>query len=484
MIIESSEKNTYYFNPNERYLSIIHPLLKEFTKHNFDIKALQSKGYSEDDILYYQSKYEFLKSNKLISPSQTKNFNYKLTTDDVKFSLQNCTDIMLEVTTFCNISCAYCIYGNLYTNEKPKHQNLSLNKAIRLIDYMLDLKTKNSSSIDEKIMIHFYGGEPLLNMNFITEIVKYIKHIKSNFSFEYGITTNTILLHKYIDFFVENNINILISLDGDTENNSYRTFSNGKYTFEQVLKNSLLIKDKYPEYFEKYVSFNAVLHNRNTLEEIHQFFKKTFDKIPLVADLNSSEINPDKKEEFLSTYQSVDQSYRNIKNELIKNELYTFNSEFNMALDFMEKYSPSIYNNTIELTSNRKNVKIYPTGTCMPFSRSIFLNANGNIMPCVQISPQFSLGNISENTININFKEIANLYNSFFEKINNQCKSCYNSEYCNKCIFQIPNINLNPVCPDFQNKKEFQRIVSYITSSIEEKPQNQIKIINQIQNEN
>ena len=484
MIIETSKKNTYYFNPNERYFSVIHPVLKEFIKHNFNKGTLKLQGYSEDEILYYQSKYEFLKLNNLVTPSQPKNFNYKLTADDVKFSLQNCTDIMFEVTTSCNISCDYCIYGDLYCNEKPKHQNLPLNKAIHLLDYILDLKTRNSPSYNEKIMIHFYGGEPLLNMNFIIEMVKYIKHLKSNFSFEFGITTNAVLLHKYIDFFVENNFEMLISLDGNSENNSYRKFSNGKFTYEYVLQNSLLIKDQYPEYFKNYVRFNSVLHNRNSLEKIHKFFKETFDKIPLVANLSSDWVNPDKKEEFISTYQSLGQSYRNIKNELTKEEYINYNAEFNMALDFIEKYSPSIYSNTLELTSNRQNVKTYPTGTCMPFSRTIFLTTNGNIMPCVQISPKFSLGNISENAININFEEIANLYNSYFEKINNQCKSCYKNEYCDKCIFNIANIDTNPTCSDFQNKEEFKQTVSCITSYLEKDHQNQIKIINQIQNEN
>lgn len=41
-------------------------------------------------------------------------------------------------------------------------------------------------------------------------------------NFQYNMTTNGVLLHKHIDYLVENGFRLLISLDGDKINHSYR----------------------------------------------------------------------------------------------------------------------------------------------------------------------------------------------------------------------------------------------------------------------
>ena len=48
----------------------------------------------------------------------------------------------------------------------------------------------------------------------------------------FNMTTNATLIHKYIDFIVENNIELLISFDGNEKAHSYRTYaSNNKNSF-------------------------------------------------------------------------------------------------------------------------------------------------------------------------------------------------------------------------------------------------------------
>ncbi len=79
------------------------------------------------------------------------------------------------------------------------------------------------------------------------------------------MTTNATLIHKHIDFLVDNKFNIMISLDGNEGNDSYRIIKkNNKNSFSKVIKNIDFIKDKYPDYFKNNISFNAVLHNQNS----------------------------------------------------------------------------------------------------------------------------------------------------------------------------------------------------------------------------
>ena len=83
-----------------------------------------------------------------------------------------------------------------------------------------------------------------------------------------------LLLNKYMDFIVENEFRLLISLDGDKNNNIYRLnkFAKGS-SFDKVYSNIKLLQKNHPEYFNKNVQFNAVLHNKYSIGEIHNFFK-------------------------------------------------------------------------------------------------------------------------------------------------------------------------------------------------------------------
>lgn len=72
----------------------------------------------------------------------------------------------------------------------------------------------------------FYGGEPLLNMSFIEQIIEVVSQLNIGKEMEvsYLMTTNATLIHKYLPFLVENKFRLMISLDGNEENHSYRFF--------------------------------------------------------------------------------------------------------------------------------------------------------------------------------------------------------------------------------------------------------------------
>ena len=105
-------------------------------------------------------------------------------------------------------------------------------------------------------------------MKFIKNIITYIENAKIwGKEFVFSMTTNAMLLNKHIDYIVEKNFKLLISLDGAEKNHSYRIKHNGENSFKEVFRNVLELKKRYPDYFEQKVNFNAVLHNRNSVSE-------------------------------------------------------------------------------------------------------------------------------------------------------------------------------------------------------------------------
>lgn len=90
--------------------------------------------------------------------------NKYITSDYVVSALANLPQLVFEVTDACNLRCKYCAYGEFYEDyDCRENKMLSTEKAIRLIDYLVEYWNSNlNTSADKNIMISFYGGEPLL----------------------------------------------------------------------------------------------------------------------------------------------------------------------------------------------------------------------------------------------------------------------------------------------------------------------------------
>jgi uncharacterized protein len=99
---------------------------------------------------------------------------------------------------------------------------MTFETAKAIIDYKVNawLSNHNNSAKITKL-IGFYGGEPLLNIILIKQIVSYTKSLEHthDLKFKFNITTNGVLLDKYMNYLIENNFLISLSLDGNNFHN-------------------------------------------------------------------------------------------------------------------------------------------------------------------------------------------------------------------------------------------------------------------------
>jgi uncharacterized protein len=199
-----------------------------------------------------------------------------INSNNIISALANLPQLVFEVTDACNLKCKYCGYGEFYDDyDSREDKMLSTQKAIKLIDYLVEFwNSDKNKSLKNNLYISFYGGEPLLNMSFIRTVVDYIENKTHcpNRTFRFSMTTNALLLHKYMDYLKEHDFNLPVSLDGNKENTGYRVDKAGNCAFERIVGNVDALKKKYPDYFREKVNFNAVLHNKNSVEEIYRFF--------------------------------------------------------------------------------------------------------------------------------------------------------------------------------------------------------------------
>jgi uncharacterized protein len=440
---------------------------------------------SKKELEYYYRKYEFLKNHGYFAQKAEGYPVNPFNPEMIEQSLANCRQITFEVTERCNINCRYCGYGHIYSDfDSRTGKDLDIETAKNLLLFLF--KYWNSSynvSHGTPIYFSFYGGEPLLNIRFIEEIINFVQsrellHNKTQFS----MTTNALLLEKHMDFLVENNFNLLISLDGNRTHNSYRVYKNGKPAYQNIIDNVEAFRRKYPDYFREKVHFNAVLHDKNNVPEILDFFKKKYDKLPRVGQLRNIGIKEASQNDFWKMYKTINQDSNRQEQESrnLKKDMFLKHPDIQNLSIFLLKYSGFVYENYRHLLSTKGTKRISPTGTCAPFSKRIFVTAGGKLLPCETIAHQFSLGKATRDGVDINFSQISQTYNNLFREISRQCKRCYDQEACPFCVFNLRYLDGKPVCDMMKDYETFSREISLFISEFESEPELYTKIMEDV----
>ncbi|MDD3746881.1 MAG: FibroRumin system radical SAM peptide maturase [Anaerostipes sp.] len=145
----------------------------------------------------------------------------------------------------CNLACKYCFLGN---NDSEKRSNFTLESmsketADKVIDFFIrQIKLSDLDDEDNKPVIIFYGGEPLVNYEVLVYIAEKInalrrteKCIKNT---ELSMVTNGLLLtDERIIRLKELGVSIGISIDGfNEEANKMRVDLAGNPVYSRILK--------------------------------------------------------------------------------------------------------------------------------------------------------------------------------------------------------------------------------------------------------
>ncbi|OPJ64168.1 radical SAM/SPASM domain-containing protein [Clostridium oryzae] len=299
-------------------------------------------------------------------------------------------------TDFCNLHCRYC-----YEGEKTCFGNMN--------DYFQDLTLKSikksiSQSDDNKHIIRFHGGEPLLNFKLIKRFVDDIEEFKGNLQIKYEMTTNGTVWNEEIDNFFRKYRKafegyISISIDGDKNiHNRNRVFGDGNGSFNIVIETA-----------KKMLSIFKNLRCRMTItpNNVEDMFENTvyiknlgFENIASAFDLFSKEWN----EECI---------------EIIQNQQ-------EKIIDYWYKNNLKIVVSTVYDIQKQKRA----VGICSP---SVNYYPDGFIYPCTFVAgrEKFNIGTI-ENGID---SDKLQCIKDISIKDNSKCIRCNNKRACegNRC---------------------------------------------------
>ncbi|MDB4875622.1 MAG: peaB [Gemmatimonadetes bacterium] len=146
--------------------------------------------------------------------------------------------LVLNVTSKCNLSCGYCYeYGEdkiVEASTKPRFMNETVAK--QSVDFLFTEAGESPS-----VNLTFFGGETLLNFKMLQTALAYARERAEALGkvVNASLTTNATLLREgIVDWIVENDVGVTVSIDGAREQqDKFRTFANGMGSYDIIVPN-------------------------------------------------------------------------------------------------------------------------------------------------------------------------------------------------------------------------------------------------------
>jgi len=338
--------------------------------------------------------------------------------------------LILQITTQCNLRCAYCTYAGNYTGQRTHaNQQMSLAISSKAIDFFLERNNEIS-----EVVIGFYGGEPLLEFSLLKQSVEYAKSLVEGKTIHFNMTTNgTLLTDAVVDYLVENDFYLSISIDGSKEEHDRnRKFVNGTGSFDIIISNIKRLLNRYPE-FSPNVSFMTTINPHMDLECVLEYF-------------SSSEVFSDRTIIFNNMAEqhyngSIDYDYdyyRIRKYEYVKMLFALINKVDGRDV------SPLVGRAREAIAKRRKSINnrvSIPTtthhgGPCLPGVMRLFVRVDGSLFPCERVGElmdYYRIGTLQDGLDIERIKELMNIG----KLTKNECISCWGLRMCMICSAQV-----------------------------------------------
>ena len=141
--------------------------------------------------------------------------------------------LCLNVSHDCNLRCRYCFAGTGAYGQGRSTMLPGVGRAA--VDFLIECsRDRDTCEID------FFGGEPLLAMPVVKDMVRHARERERTCgkTFRFTLTTNATLLSRdTVEFLNENQMQVVLSLDGRRETNDrFRQYPGGRGSHDDVLR--------------------------------------------------------------------------------------------------------------------------------------------------------------------------------------------------------------------------------------------------------
>ncbi len=312
----------------------------------------------------------------------------------------------LHVAHTCNLNCSYCFASQ--GKYKGDRALMTFEVGKQACDFLIA-----NSGTRKNLEVDFFGGEPLMNLDVVKQLVEYARSIekKHNKNFRFTLTTNGVLLDDEVTEFLNREMdNVVLSLDGRKEvHDRFRRDYTGRGSYD-------LIVPKFQRFVEKRGDKSYYIRGTFTHENID-----FVNDILHMADLGFKELSMEPVvcppgDPYALTEADKSELYRQyetLATEMLERKKngkpITF---YHYMLDL--KNGPCIYKRITGCGSGTEYMAVTPWG---------------ELFPCHQFvgDPKYSLGDVWKGVTNKAAQDEFRSCNAYSRP---ECKECWAKLYC------------------------------------------------------
>lgn len=342
-------------------------------------------------------------------------------------SLDEIEQVTFEVTRECNLKCNYCIFSSREYSYRRFESSDSLNSEDALKTLTV-LHQRIANRQKKNLTIGFYGGEPLLRINVIKDIIFNSRQIFNGWNLSFNITTNGVLLTQDItDYLAFYDLAVMVSLDGDMANHdNKRVFHNGKGSFRLIMNNLENWRMRNPDFYLRKVSFSPTYSMDLSFDSLYRFFAEN-------ETVRKNEV-------ILSFVDTRNSAY--YKRYMPKNDEFLKESELILdnVIGKIKRKSPLLpvekailepYKTMDRLLKKRRFNELM--GSCR-FNKKFFVSADGIFHVCEKINHYFPIGDFQNG---FDLKAMQRIASDYLSSIGSKCRTCAIRFLCSRCYIHF-----------------------------------------------
>ena len=371
--------------------------------------------------------FDRAKEGGLFQPFRRKDYFGYYDDESIKKAISgNLRHLVLNITDQCNLRCTYCLYSGRYRGQRIHNNSyMTWNVARKSIDYFLPrARTK------EKTKISFYGGESLLNWKLVKRCIDYIRKKSQLRYLSLDVVTNaTLIRDDMIDFFIENDVALSVSLDGPSRvHDAARIYRNGRGTHAKVIAALEKIRQKNHWYFQRRVVAVSSFNMNNNISPIfnyfsHGIFRDIFVRIKRIRDYDT---------DFYTVSRADRRRYQKGLDGLIDRYLNSLRKGTSFKFSHLYHTFPLIFEKFHERDVGPAKISVRPNRTCIPGAMQLFVGSDGQFYTCFNFAHcGYDIGNYK---IGFEIKKIRKLIQIYASYCDELCQECWAFRLCAHCF--------------------------------------------------